>query len=266
MSSDPWIPSHVNLGRHPKVRRAARLAGCSVPAMVGHLHLLWHWTLTISPDGDLSRFEGDDLADAAMWTGDPDSFVKALIDCGPGDSEGFLEASFRLHDWASYGGRYTKRSAAGKAAAAARWADKGTPPDQGRDAIALQAQCVGNAEERRGEERTTTRGPSKVGSGRGGSSADADGFDAFWKLWRRKVARQDAARAFQKAMRSKDAPTIDALLAAVRAQLGVWDREQRPLDKHPHAATWLNGRRWEDDALAVGEPQDDDPYAGVTFR
>lgn len=148
----PWIQSHDTLPQHPKTRRAARLAGVSVVEMIGHLHLLWWWSLAVAPDGDLSRFEAEDLADAAMFTGDAETFLRALTDCGPGDSSGFLDG-MKLHDWAEYGGRYAARSAAGKAGAAARWARRS---DQGKDANAMRTQCDGNgdrnAEERRGEE------------------------------------------------------------------------------------------------------------------
>lgn len=80
-----------------------------MPTLVGHLHLLWHWCLDYAEDGDLAAYAWEDLADAAMWDGDPDLFVGALLQCGPGDSDGFLEAdpdgNLRLHDWNDYAGR-----------------------------------------------------------------------------------------------------------------------------------------------------------------
>lgn len=252
-----WVPSHDTIGDHPKTRRAARKAGVPVPTMVGHLHLLWHWALRVAPDGDLSRFEADDLADGAQWVGDPSVFLKALTDCGPGESEGFLEESFQLHDWAEYGGRYHARSAAGKAAAETRWekekaakAARQQASDQASDANALPSQsnrtCDGNAEERRGEKRTT-------------SSAEADGaaFDEFWQVWPRKVDKQRSRFAFTKAMHGRNAPRLEELIERVRAQIRVWDRENRQIDKIPHASTWLNGRRWEDDDLRRKPPGDD---------
>jgi hypothetical protein len=87
----PWVQSHSNLRTHPKLKRAARLAGCSQPEMAGHLHFLWWWALETQPDGDLSVWEAEDIADAAGWEGDPHTFVTALLDCGPGDKRGFLD-------------------------------------------------------------------------------------------------------------------------------------------------------------------------------
>ena len=145
-----WIPSHQELRDHPKTRRAARMAGVSVPTMIGHLHLLWHWTLDHAPDGDLSRFDADDLADGAMWDGDPKVLVDALLGCGPGDSSGFLNTDLTLHDWDQFGGRYGRRVDAARKAASVRWESKGNA-----DAMRThdQPQSNGNADKRRGEKK-----------------------------------------------------------------------------------------------------------------
>lgn len=104
-----WIESHDDLATHPKTRRAARALGISIPTMVGHLHLLWHWCLKYADDGDLSGYDLMDIADAMMWDGDPDELITALVDCGPGDRHGFLErredGSLEVHDWLDYAGK-----------------------------------------------------------------------------------------------------------------------------------------------------------------
>lgn len=97
-----WIESHQDLGSNPKTKRAARLLGVSRPAVVGHLQFLWWWALDHAFDGDVSSFDAMDLADAAEWEGDPDEFVEALVDCGPGDKAGFLirrDSRLELNDW-----------------------------------------------------------------------------------------------------------------------------------------------------------------------
>lgn len=100
-----WIPSHQSLRDHPKTRKAARRLGVTLPTMIGHLHLLWYWALDLAPDGDVSKFDDDDLSDAADWTGDPATFVAALVECGPGGTVGFIDSDRRLHDWDEYGGK-----------------------------------------------------------------------------------------------------------------------------------------------------------------
>lgn len=108
-----WIESNQELARHPKAKKAARMLGISVPAIVGHLHFLWWWCLEYAQDGDLSQFDDSDIADAAGWEGDAKQFVRALLDCGPGESFGFLEQSkdggILIHDWMDYAGRLIEK-------------------------------------------------------------------------------------------------------------------------------------------------------------
>jgi hypothetical protein len=94
-----WIESHQSLGRHPKLKTAARALGVSRPAMVGHLQYLWWWALDFAEDGDLSGIAAEDIAEEALWDGDPETFVTALVDSG------FLTAELRLNDWEEYTGR-----------------------------------------------------------------------------------------------------------------------------------------------------------------
>lgn len=95
-----WIESHQELGRHPKTRKLARALNISRPAVVGHLHYLWWWALDFAQDGDLSRYDADELAEATLWDGDASEFVEALI------AAGFVDRTTRhLHDWNDYAGK-----------------------------------------------------------------------------------------------------------------------------------------------------------------
>jgi len=75
---------------------------------------LWWWCLDYAETGSLADFNNDDIADAAAWEGDPDTFVSALLNCGPADRPGFLidtGAGLTVNDWDEYGGKYvTKRN------------------------------------------------------------------------------------------------------------------------------------------------------------
>ena len=113
-----WIESHTTLGRHPKTRRLCRLLNLSLPQAVGHLHLFWHWVLEFAESGDVTEFDAADLAEGAMWEGDPAEFVDALIACGFLDR---VDDRVVVHDWRDYAGRLLadrerKRDARRKAA------------------------------------------------------------------------------------------------------------------------------------------------------
>ena len=170
-----WIPSHQELRDHPKTRRAARRAGVSIPTIIGHLHLIWHWALDHAPDGDLDKYDAEDIADAAMWEDDPETLVKALVECGPGGTQGFITDGWKLHDWDEYGGAYARRVAAARKAARTRWSDKNNADalrtkNEG-NADALQGQCGDDAQDRTGQEKDLTL-PSPDGDAAAETGAD----------------------------------------------------------------------------------------------
>src|SRR5690606_1749982 len=110
------IESHQELRDDPKVRRFARRLGASIPAAIGHRHLLWWWALDYAMDGDLSKYDAADIADAAQWDGDPDEFLAALMECGVGGGAGFVERTddgeLLLHDWWDYAGKLIQQRTA----------------------------------------------------------------------------------------------------------------------------------------------------------
>lgn len=101
-----WIESHQELARHPKTKRFARLIDASLPAAVGHLHFLWWWAMDYAQDGDLSRYDEYDIADACGWKGDEKQIVNALIEAGFIDEE---EDGLVIHDWFDYAGRLIEK-------------------------------------------------------------------------------------------------------------------------------------------------------------
>jgi uncharacterized protein YdaU (DUF1376 family) len=69
-------------------------------------------------------------------------------------------------------------------------------------------------------------------------------FAAWWKLYPRKEGKGQAERAYMAALKRPEV-TPDVLLDRMTA----WAATQAGKDPKyiPHASTWLNGRRWEDD-------------------
>lgn len=120
-----WVESHQEIGSHPKTLKAAKKLGINAPQMVGHLHLLWHWALAYADDGDLSRWDDDDVALGAQWDGDSGEFVRALANVGFIDES---DGSRWLHDWMDYAGRLV-RERERKRAARSKTPDTDPPPD-----------------------------------------------------------------------------------------------------------------------------------------
>lgn len=109
-----WIESHQSLRNHPKVKKAARLAGISESEMIGRLHYLWWWALDYAPDGDVTKYSQDDIESAVDWEGTSGKFYKALLECGFNGHCGLLEKSGRticIHDWHDYAGKLIERRA-----------------------------------------------------------------------------------------------------------------------------------------------------------
>ena len=82
------------------------------------------------------------------------------------------------------------------------------------------------------------------GSGRK-KSADMDGFDLFWQEYPRKAAKAAALKAWQKLNPSPE--LVERILAHVRDHKRSPDWLKDGGQFVPHPATFLNGRRWEDD-------------------
>jgi len=101
----------------------------------------------------------------------------------------------------------------------------------------------------------TPEHPLPLGDASGGVAAS---FEDFWQAYPRKEGRLEAMKAFEK-VKAEPGRVVDALMQALQRQkAGVpWRREGGRYV--PHAATWLNGRRWEDElgAARAGPAEDD---------
>lgn len=113
-----WIESHQSLRNHPKVIKAARLAGVSRVEIIGRLHYFWWWALDYARDGDITKYDDADIESAIDWPGERGVFVKALIDCGNNGQAGLIDitpdGSRYIHDWYQYAGKlieYRERDA-----------------------------------------------------------------------------------------------------------------------------------------------------------
>jgi hypothetical protein len=105
-----YVEAHAGLRDHLKTKKVARLLGVPKVQVIGHLLCLWWWCQEYAQDGDLSGFDAADIADAAEWEGEPETFVNALLNCGAKGGAGFLHndpdsGALLVNDWYQYGGK-----------------------------------------------------------------------------------------------------------------------------------------------------------------
>lgn len=74
------------------------------------------------------------------------------------------------------------------------------------------------------------------------NTSDAATFDDFWLMYPKRMARRDAEKAWA---RVSPEERVAALVALVKWRR-VW-LARGEIQYVPHAATWLNGARWDDE-------------------
>lgn len=74
------------------------------------------------------------------------------------------------------------------------------------------------------------------------NTSDAATFEDFWLMYPKRVARRDAEKAWA---RVSPEERVAALVALVKWRR-VW-LARGEIQYVPHAATWLNGARWDDE-------------------
>jgi hypothetical protein len=84
------------------------------------------------------------------------------------------------------------------------------------------------------------------------------GFAEFWSGYPKRVARKDAIKAWKKLAPANGLVATIVADVAARAK-SEWLRDNGKYVPHP--ATYLNGRRWEDEGVQVEDPAEKDPYA-----
>jgi hypothetical protein len=83
------------------------------------------------------------------------------------------------------------------------------------------------------------------------AAPEPDTFAAFWAEYPRKIGKAAAVKAYAKATKAADPDTI---LAGLRNAVAVWKATSTEDRFIPHASTWLNAGRWDDEQPMPGMP------------
>jgi hypothetical protein len=70
-------------------------------------------------------------------------------------------------------------------------------------------------------------------------------FDEFWSLYPRKIAKATARKAWQKLSAEQQLMAAKA----IDTHCQYWRAKETELEFIPHASTWLNGERYEDELI-----------------
>lgn len=114
---------------------------------------------------------------------------------------------------------------------------------------------------------TSTPSTSSVGSGskpRRTKPTANPAFDEFYSIYPRKVAKPDARKAWDKAIKNGASPT--AVIAGAARYRDDPDRRRREPQYTAHPATWLNGERWLDPPTERASPAETHAKPANYFR
>ncbi len=216
-----WIKLETSTPDKPETHRVADLLGVNADEAVGILVRFWMWLDRNSCNGHVTHVYAKPLESMMRCPG----FVAAMADVGWLD----LDEKTGLVTIPNFD-RHNGKPAKSRALTAAR-------VKRLRNADVTQPLRNGNGEalpEKRRDITPIVPTPS--------------GFDAWWMTYPKKRAKTAAISAWRKL--NPDAALQGRLVAALQAQCQSEDWRKDGGKFVPHPASWLNGRRWEDELIA----------------
>ena len=225
--SGEWLKFEKATLDKPEVLTVAAALGWDADMAVGKFVRMWSWFDTHTVDGDARGVTPALLDSILRVTG----FVSEV------QKVGWLEVhewGIRLPKFDIHCGETAKKRALGAKRNAAYRASNAKG----------DARCVTSASPREEKKREEKKKDQKI---LGHRHDDRDWFESkFWPTYPRKVAKASAAKAFAKI--NPDDALLERMLAALAVHVASeqWRRDDGRFIPHP--ATWLNQRRWEDEA------------------
>jgi hypothetical protein len=222
-----WIKMRIELQTHPKVFRMVSALNADRLRIIGGLHIAWSIFDVHCDDGVLRGYTVDAMDAVVGWPG----FTQAMIDVewAAVDSSGSLV----MPRFDEHNGKSAKRRA-----------NDSERKRNARDAVmsASDADKNGTREEKRREEKKDQ--DQKLSS----PAPSVDAFSKFWALYPRKVCKAAAEKAWKKLKVTDDLLALITQGLAKQCVSPGWTKDNGQFIPHP--ATWLNGKRWEDEVQA----------------
>lgn len=172
---------------------------------------LWAYAAENQPDGDLSAYSSEEIAELLGCNKYASSILQALKDSG------FIDETGYIHDWKIHNGYHETFSERAKKAASARWSKTEK----------------GNRKEESGDKHCSSNATS--------INQDLEMIEKIYSAYPKKVGKPAALKAIKTAM-SKLEPS--KLLEITQAYA---KRRNGDLQFVPHPSTWFNQERYNDD-------------------
>jgi hypothetical protein len=219
-----WIKMRIELQTHPKVFRMVSALNADRLRIIGGLHVAWSIFDVHCDDGVLVGYTIDAMDAVVGWPG----FTQAMIDV----------------EWASvdsHGSLVMPRFDEHNGKSAKRRANDSERKRNARDAVMSASDADKNRtrEEKRREEKKHQ--DQKLSA----QAPSVDVFSKFWALYPKKVCKAAAEKAWKKLKVTDDLFTLIANGLSKQVVCAEWTKDGGQFI--PHAATWLNGKRWEDE-------------------
>jgi hypothetical protein len=279
---------------HIKTKRLQRMLGLRLYEACGLLELLWLTTAQATPAGDIGKLDNLDIACMLDWQGDPDELVGALV--GSGYVSEHPTHRLVIHDWEEHCPRYVRANVAksGRGFASEEQSTGSPPvdsvesttvgtidsvesttdgtveasscgralPSQAKPSLAKPSQehSCSSADERECDE-TATSGDSAEKNGKH-KPVYTTQFVRWWGVYPVRVGKRSAAAAYDRAITRiradrdvgrDDAHEILLLITETFAQSAAGTAGKYT----PHATTWLNDGRYDDDQAEWHRPRGD---------
>ncbi len=243
-----WIPARIDLHEDPSVIGISRILKINEDETSGKLLRIWAWASRQTANGVVPYVTTDWLNRFVGLEG----FAEAM------ETVGWLVVRETRLEFPNYH-RWMSRSAKERLLSNNRQSNIRL----NRDKTVTTVQK--STEEKRREE---LEDPPTPQSQKQPTAQAEDGprnsFDAFWAKYPRHVGKVAALKAWQRIEPSTELCQRISEAIARQKESDQWARDDGKFI--PHASTWLNGRRWEDDVIAASSNSFQDRLAAAIKR
>lgn len=219
-----WIKVELATPDKPEVLRLSRILGIDKDAVFGKLIRLWAWFDKNSVDGVVDGVVDADIDSLCFQPG----FATALVSVKWLEIDTAAER-ITLPNFERHNGESAKKRAL-KTERQSRWrqnVDANVDTPASTQPTTPESTEPSTREEKRREDKYM-----------------GETFDQFWDVWPKKVNKEKARQAWRKVKLTDE--LFAFIIAAVESQKRSADWQKNGGEFIPHASTWINGKRWED--------------------